>query len=219
MLQLVSPSLPVGAFSYSEGLEWLVQFGRISNESTLFDWLESELLRGQLRIEAAAQMPMREALIKWRIDETSDSLKNVLSWNSWLLALRDAREVREQHRQMGKSLLQLLSELGQPLPDGRDDLAWPMAWAWAGLAWNLSELEVIQGYLYAWVANQLSAAVRLIPLGPSKAQGLQLRLLPLISLQSEQLLNEDPHQLWSGDVGATMAQLSHDELYSRLFRS
>ena len=62
ILQLVSPSLPVGAFSYSEGLEWLVQMERVADESTLLDWLEAELLRGQIRIEAAAQVPIRQAL-------------------------------------------------------------------------------------------------------------------------------------------------------------
>ena len=58
MLQLASPSLPVGAFSYSEGLEWLVQKGKIKDDLTMFSWLESELLRGQIRVEAAALIPI-----------------------------------------------------------------------------------------------------------------------------------------------------------------
>ena len=78
---------------------------------------------------------------------------------------------------------------------------------------------MVQGYLYSWVANQLSAAVRLLPLGPSRAQVLQQRALPLIADQAEQLLDHDPQTLWSGGVGVGQAQLAHAELYSRLFRS
>ena len=139
--------------------------------------------------------------------------------NDWLLALRDASEIRAQQLQMGKSLIQLLNEIGHPLPEGRIDLIWPMAWAWAGLVWDLSELDVIKGYLYSWVASQLSAAVRLVPIGPTQAQRIQSKLLSLIVSQAEFLSKQDPHRLCNGDVGATMAQLSHSELYSRLFRS
>ncbi len=219
MLQLVSPALPVGAFSYSEGLEWLIQDGKISDESTIFDWLKAELLRGQLRIEASAQSPLREALQEWKSSKSPDAKTVVRDWHFWLLALRDASEIRMQHQQMGQSLLQLLNDLDHPLPDKSVDFTWPVAWAWAGLSWRLSRVEVIEGYLYSWIANQLSAAVRLIPLGPTKAQAVQYELLPLINHQAEILLKVNPKQIWTGDVGATFAQLSHSELYSRLFRN
>jgi urease accessory protein len=84
---------------------------------------------------------------------------------------------------------------------------------------QVAESEMVEGYLYGWVANQLSAAVRLLPLGPSRAQLLQHSLLPLIKGQAEQLQRRDPRQLWTSGVGAGMAQLTHAELYSRLFRS
>ncbi len=219
MLQLVSPALPVGAFSYSEGLEWLIQTGKILDECSVFSWLESELLRGQIRVEAASLSPIRDALLKWKINNTSEDKTDVINWDEWLLALRDASTVRIQQRQMGRSLLQLLTELDHPLPDNSHGFSWPTAWAWAGLSWNLSKSEAIQAYLYSWVTNQLSAAVRLVPIGPTRSQTLQCNLFPLINKQSELLLIENPHNIWTGDVGATLAQLSHAELYSRLFRS
>ena len=76
-----------------------------------------------------------------------------------------------------------------------------------------------QGYLFSWVANQISAAVRLVPLGPTQGQRLQLALAPVIDGQAKALAGMDPHQLWSSGVGAGFAQLQHAELYSRLFRS
>ena len=119
---------------------------------------------------------------------------------------------------MGQSLLQLLVDLGRSLPESVP-LSWPAAWAAAALALEVSQEEMLEGYLYGWVANQLSAAVRLLPLGPTRAQVLQHRLQPLIRGEAEQLLRCDLQSLWSGGVGAGMAQLAHAELYSRLFRS
>ena len=121
--------------------------------------------------------------------------------------------------QMGYSLLQLFQELGHPLPDKSKNFCWPIAWSWAGLSWHLTKSEVIEGYLYSWISNQLSAAVRLLPLGPSRAQVLQSNLVPIITKQAQELLDKDPHKIWTGDVGATFAQMSHAQLYSRLFRS
>ena len=219
MLQLASPSLPVGAFSYSEGLEWLVQKGKIKDDLTMFSWLESELLRGQIRVEAAALIPITKELELWSSKNMTIAKDAVIDWNDWLLALRDATTIRLQQVQMGRSLLQLLAELDHPLPDNSTDFALPIAWAWAGISWELSKSEVIQSYIYSWTANQLSASIRLVPIGPTKAQALQSKLLPLINKQSKLVQKENPHQMWTGDVGAKMAQLSHPELYSRLFRS
>ena len=219
MLQLVSPALPVGAFSYSEGLEWQVLSGQIANELTLINWLKSELLRGQLRLEAASQSFIRSALENCHENNNQKFISELLEWDSWLLALRDSEEVRHQQKQMGNSLIQLLIDLGHPIACDLNYCSWPVAWGCAGFFFQLSEIEVVEGYLYSWVANQISAGLRLIPLGPTEAQRMQFSLLPFIRAEAEKLLFSDPHQLWTGDVGATMAQLSHPELYSRLFRS
>ena len=138
--------------------------------------------------------------------------------DGWLLATREASELRAQQRQMGQSLVQLLNDLGHPLPESVR-FSWPAAWAWAASAMAIPVLEMLEGYLYGWVANQLSAAVRLVPLGPTRAQVLQQRLLPLIQEQAMQLQDMDPQQMWSAGVGASLTQLAHAELYSRLFRS
>ena len=137
--------------------------------------------------------------------------------DSWLLALREAAEVRAQQRQMGASLLRLLADLGFEPP--AVDLAWPAAFALAGRALEIPGEALVEAYLYGWVANQLSAAVRLVPLGPTQAQRLQLALAPLIAARAVELSGSDPDALWSGGVGSGLAQLRHAELYSRLFRS
>jgi urease accessory protein len=206
LFQLISPALPVGAFSYSEGLEVLVQRGLLLDGAGVRVWLEAELQRGTLVLEAAS-LP---GLLLAEVAELRER-------DSWLLALREAAEVRAQQRQMGASLLGLLADLGFNPP--ALNLAWPAAFALAGRALEVAATELVEAYLYGWVANQLSAALRLVPLGPTEAQRLQLGLAPLIAKRALELEGADPDQLWSGGVGAGLAQLRHAELYSRLFRS
>ncbi len=217
LLQLVSPALPVGAFSYSEGLEVLIQSGAIGDDLQLQGWLEAELQRGALRLEACALPSLARDVAAW-FEGDAEAKERLIDLDSWLLATREASDVRSQQRQMGQSLTQLLTDMGRPLPQALP-LSWPAAWAAAALALEVSPKEMLEGYLYGWVANQLSAAVRLLPLGPTRAQVLQHRLQPLIKHEAEQLLRCDPRTLWNGGVGAGMAQLAHAELYSRLFRS
>jgi len=218
-LQLLSPSLPVGAFSYSEGLEWLVQNKKVNNETTLFNWIESELSRGQITIEASSISHIMKDLIDWNNNSDAQHKFVIEEWNSWLSSLRDSPDVRSQQIQMGESLLQLLIDLDHPLPDNEKKFIWPIAWAWAGVSWDIPKIDLVEGFLYSWVANQLSAALRLLSLGPTKAQQLQQKSLLLIKSQANFLLQQNPKEIWISDVGAIMAQQSHVELYSRLFRS
>ena len=218
-LQLLSPSLPVGAFSYSEGLEWLVQNKKVNNETTLFNWIESELSRGQITIEASSISYIMKDLVDWKNNRDVQHKFVIEEWNSWLSSLRDSPDVRSQQTQMGESLLQLLIDLDHPLPENEKKFIWPIAWAWAGVCWDIPPIDLVEGFLYSWVANQLSAALRLLSLGPTTAQKLQKKSLLIIKSQANYLSQQNPKEIWISDVGAIMAQQSHVELYSRLFRS
>ncbi len=218
LLQLVSPALPVGAFSYSEGLEVLQQAGSLGSASALKQWLIAELERGAVAIEAAALKRLRAG------DDAA--ARALITLDRWLLAQREAAEVRAQQRQMGQSLLQLLGDLQGPLlPQPMattvelEALSWPAAFAWAGVCSELASPQLEQAYLYGWSANQISAAVRLVPLGPTEGQRLQWQLAPFLLQRAMALSGADPRGLWNAGVGAGLAQLQHAELYSRLFRS
>ena len=223
LFQLVSPALPVGAFSYSEGLEVMVQCGQLADVAAVRRWLEAELGRGGLCLEAASLAGMRAELERARAAaDPAAAMAVVRDRQDWLLAQREAAELRAQQRQMGGSLCQLLEDLGWPLPDrasGGAPLAWTAAWAWAGVCLALPDPDLVEGYLHGWTTNQISAAVRLVPLGPTEAQRLQLALVPLLAARAGELVGGDPAGLWNGGVGAGLAQLGHGELYSRLFRS
>ncbi|MAK15828.1 MAG: urease accessory protein UreF, partial [Cyanobium sp. MED195] len=102
LLQLVSPALPVGAFSYSEGLEVLIQNGDLNDAFDLQNWIEAELQRGALRLEAAALKPLRALFQVWE-GEGLGMPSDLISLDGWLLALRESAEVRAQQGQMGGS--------------------------------------------------------------------------------------------------------------------
>ena len=240
LFQLVSPALPVGAFSYSEGLEVLVQAGRLTAVEPLEAWLRAELMGGAITLEVAALELLQvllhnlpegmaaEAAEAGGVERARQAWNALADLDGWLLAQREAPELRAQQRQMGLSLLLLLADLGWPLPaaggagpstTATPTLAWPAAFAWAACCLGLGSPAIEEAYLYGWVANQISAAVRLVPLGPTQGQRLQLALAPLIAERAHALAAADPRTLWSGGVGASLAQLQHAELYSRLFRS
>ena len=216
LLQLTSPALPVGAFSYSEGLEVLFQQQHLCGPAPLAAWLEDEIRAGLVAVETAALVPLMEAL-------RAGDAEALLELDGWLLAQREAPELRAQQRQMGRALQQLLADLGWPLPQplvaAAPVLSWPAAFAWAALCLAIGSPQLQQAYLYGWVANQISAAVRLVPLGATDGQRLQVQLAPLLVERGCQLAQADPRTLWSAGVGAGLAQLQHAELYSRLFRS
>ena len=221
LLQLVSPALPVGAFSYAEGLEVLQQSGQLADAAALASWLTAELQGGVVAVETAALSTLRHLIAAWGQGDAA-AAAGLRDLDGWLQAQREAPELRAQQRQMGSSLLQLLEALRGPLlPQSQTPppLAWPAAYAWAGVCLEIGAPLLELGYLYSWVSNQISAAVRLIPLGPTEGQRLQLALGGLIEQRAKQLAGTEPRSLWSAGVGAGLAQLQHAELYSRLFRS
>ena len=146
LLQLVSPALPVGAFSYSEGLEVLIQAGSIADEQAIQAWLEAELQRGAVRLEAAALRPLVEALVGWSTQADAAAKGRLIDLDGWLLATREAAELRAQQRQMGMSLLQLMSDMGHDLPEPVA-VSWPAAWAWAAVGMSVPAGGMVEGSL------------------------------------------------------------------------
>ncbi len=214
LLQLVSPTLPVGAYSYSEGIETLVQSEQIQDAITLEQWLTHELSYGAIRVEAAVLARVYRAA-------ADADLAQINSWNQWLSALREAAEIREQSWQMGWSLSRLLQEL-QPeneLLKGCDPCNFATAFAVAAVGWQLDLSLTTLGYLQSWVANLVNAGLRLIPLGQTQGQRILLNLQPQLQQTSSLVLQLTDAELECCSWGASLASMQHETLYSRLFRS
>lgn len=216
LLQLTSPALPVGAYSYSEGLETLVARGAIDSARTLQTWLTESLATGSIGIEVAILLRAHRA---WSHNQP----EQVSYWNTWLSATRETAELQQQNWQMGRSLLKLLRDL-YPAADwsllttGEN---WNMAVAFAiaaGLA-KIDEHTAALGYLQSWASNMVSAGVKLIPLGQTAGQQMMLQLSPSIAATVERSLTLPDDQLFSCSWGLALASMAHETQYSRLFRS
>ena len=99
------------------------------------------------------------------------------------------------------------------------NISWPLAWSWACFSFHINKLEMIENFIYAWTANQLSAAIRLIPMGSIKAQTIQFELLDLISEVSQEIVDSNINDLYVGNISLSMAQQNQNDLYTKLFRN
>jgi len=214
LLQLVSPALPVGAYSYSEGIETLVATGTIASANTLKSWLETELRCGAIRLETAA------TIRAYRAEGNTDALRY---WNAWISASKETEELREQSWQMGSALRRLLGTIAPSLSSIFDDLGdncnYGIAFAIAASHWQIPLEVVAVGYLHSWLSNLVGAGVKLIPLGQTQGQQILIELYPIVEAMATELRSLDDGDLDCCAWGLSLASMNHETLYSRLFRS
>lgn len=216
LLQLASPTLPVGAYSYSEGIEALVDAGTISNEQSLQHWLEQELCYGAIRLEAAVMVRTYHAVQNGDIEALS-------YWNQWLSAARETEELRSSSWQMGRSLMKLLLQLQpqvSPLADAVGPCNYAIAFGIAAASWKIEPLSsVVLGYLHSWTTNLVTAGVKLIPLGQTAGQQIILNLFSDLTNTATEALTLSDDDLCSCSWGLSLASMAHETQYTRLFRS
>lgn len=215
LLQLASPALPVGAYSYSEGLETLVENNIINNQESLQHWLKAELCYGAIRLEAAVMLRAYNCVIR-------NDLEALSCWNMWLSAVRETEELRNSSLQMGRSLIQLFAKLEPqitPIVNAVGNCNYAIAFGIAAAYWDINIQAAILGYLHSWLSNFIIAGVKLIPLGQTAGQLLLVNLQPLISNATMEILALEDDNLSCCSWGLSLASMAHETLYTRLFRS
>ncbi|PAX60332.1 urease accessory protein UreF [Brunnivagina elsteri] len=216
LLQLVNSTLPVGAYSYSEGLETLIDNGVISSDIQLQQWLVAELRYGAIRLEAAVIVRVYAAIQNHDFAALSD-------WNLWLSALRETEELRSSSLQMGRSLMQLLVKLQPDIQFIFNHIHGACNYAVAfGIALAFAEINPqagLLGYLQSWASNLIIAGVKLIPLGQTAGQKLLFTLQPFFSRAVEEIITLEDDDLSCCSWGLSLASMQHEVLYTRLFRS
>jgi len=199
LLQLASPTLPVGAFSYSQGLEAAVEAGIVTDAASAEAWIADAL---------AFSLGRFEAPLLWRMMHGE-------ALNDLFLAGRETAELRAETLQMGHSLKKLVGELGLgsvPL----EEPAYPAAYAFAVQSLQLDRREALLAYLWSWLENQVMAAVKAVPLGQTAGQKILLSLGGCL----ERIADEAQRVSLSNFApGLAMLSVQHETQYSRLFRS
>jgi urease accessory protein len=211
LLWLASPALPVGGFSYSEGLEAAVDAGLVTNEAQGADWLAQQL---HMTLARADLVVVKRAVLAWR----DDDLETIRALDQWMLQTRETSELRRQSEQMGRSLVEWLRSI-RPEAAARasSHFTYPVAWSLAAASFDCDMRDALHAFAFGWAENMVQAAVRVVPLGQSSGQRILSRLASEISHAVEEALARDEPQAFS----PTLAVLSsrHENQYSRLFRS
>ncbi|HLO47525.1 MAG TPA: urease accessory protein UreF [Kamptonema sp.] len=222
LLQLAA--VPVGAYSYSEGLETLVEMGIIDNQASLKNWLEDSLQFGAIRLEAAVMVRAWKAL-------SVGDLANLSYWNYWTTAAKETEELRLQSWQMGRSLVKLLQDMQLPLQAKGiasvqeltevcgSNCNFAIAFGIAAVKLEIEEEAAVLGYLHSWAANLVNAGVKLIPLGQTVGQQLLLDLHSHIHVAAQEIVRLEDDKLSSCSWGLALASMAHETQYTRLFRS
>ena len=218
LLQLASPTLPVGAYSYSQGLESAVEAGLVCDMASAGRWIGDVLACTVARLEAPVWWRLHAA---WSAGE----LERVAHWNDIFRSTRESAELRAETLQMGFSLQQLFLEIGefgqQSLAQlrGIADITFPAAFVFAVVHWGIPARSALIAYLWAWLENQVMAALKSVPLGQTDGQRLLLLLAALLPgiADGARTLGDDDFCNYAPGFAILCSQ--HETQYSRLFRS
>ncbi len=215
LMHLMSPSLPTGSFAYSQGLEWAVEAGWVTDMLSFEHWLTQILHHGMAYTDIPILKQIHAAC-------RTDSLNDAGFWIDTLLALRETRELFEEEQTRGRALCAILARFH---PDGFDKWADLLrtsqlaGYAFAASRWNIPLKELACAYLWSWLENQVTAGIKLIPLGQSQGHELIFSLDHTIFQAADHglALNE-------ADIGASLPAVAigssrHETQYTRLFRS
>lgn len=218
LLQLASPLLPVGAYCYSQGLEWAIESGQVTDVSSAQAWIGDSLQVYHARFELPVLYRLYQA---WQ----QADLHQVQAWDQFYQAGRDTAEGWAETRQMGYSLRRLLNDL-KPMSaqliaqvNTLDAPAFPTLYAAIAQHWQIAPQDMLHGYAWGWLENQASAAMKAVPLGQVAGQTILFALgeqLPQVIAASMQLPDED---LSNFNPLLSIAGCQHETQYSRLFRS
>ncbi|CAN5154744.1 urease accessory protein UreF [soil metagenome] len=218
LLQLASPTLPVGAFSYSQGFEHAIDSGAMAGVEAARTWIEDGIALVMPRFELPLFIALHAAC--GRAD-----VEGVARLDERFLASRDTRELRAETVQMGYSLHRLLVdlELKHPVLDDERTRSWPAMFACACVLMKVDARAGATAYVYAFAENQVLVALKSIPLGQVAGQRLLFGLQPVIAAAVDAASLE--REAFEIDALASSApRLSwhsarHETQYSRLFRS
>lgn len=220
LIWLASPALPVGGFSYSEGLEAAIDHGLVHDEASCTDWLTDQLLLTQARGDLAA---IAQAIPAWQAMDTA----RLQDLNTWVLTTRESAEMRLQTLQMGKSLLEWLRSLQGHSPASAEALqclaslppTWPLAYGLALACTQAPIDQALQSCAFGWAENMTQAALKAVPLGQGSGQRMLARLARTIAQAVQIALSrtDDTRQALSPMLAILSSR--HETQYSRLFRS
>jgi urease accessory protein len=218
LLHLASPALPIGGFSYSQGLEGAVESRLVYGGESAREWIRS----GLENILAANELPMVAILHReWECENYPE----VDRQNAWFLASRESMELRLETEQMGWSLAQLSLSLDwhddarRTVLRGMKPIGLPAAFAYAAGALGIDVESCVTAYCFSWLENQVAAAIKAIPLGQVAGQKILVAMHTIVPDVVLRAVNTSADQISTFAPNLAIISSRHATQYSRLFRS
>lgn len=224
LMWLASPALPVGGFSYSEGLEAAIDAGLVRDEAQVSRWLVDQLHLALARADLAV---VARAHAAWRQRDRA----RITELNDWVRLTRESSEFRQQTEQMGRSLLAWLTTVeahaDAAFPDERlatlgalkPAPTWPVAFALAVERTGAPLRDALLAHAFGWAENMVQAAIKSVPLGQSAGQRILAALVEAIPAEVEHALTLPDSQRQAHTPMLAILSAQHEAQYSRLFRS
>lgn len=220
LMWLASPALPIGGFSYSEGLEAAVNAALVTTEAEASDWIVEQLQLTQSRGDMAA---IAQAFPAWACNDTA----RLAQLNDWVRHTRESSELRLQTEQMGRSLVEWLKNRYAADTAAQTQVQWlaaqdasyPMAFALAAHLTGANARDALLAYAFGWAENMVQAAIKAVPLGQSAGQRILARLAQEIPAAAEHALALPDAERQAFSPMLAILSARHEHQYSRLFRS
>jgi len=226
LLQLCSANLPVGGFSFSQGLEYAVEMGWLTSPETTASWITINLEESITQTDLAILKRLYNALSEHKPNQApKPDLVAFEYWNTHLIACRESHELLLADLAMGKALIRLIKQLEeidvgiyQQILDLKE-ISFVSAFALCAYVFKLDLISAQSGYCWTYIDNQVAAATKLVPLGQTQAQNLLFELT-----KNTHLIIEKSNNIIDDDIGTSLPHLAmasawHETQYSRLFRS
>lgn len=213
VLHLASPALPIGAFHFSQALEYAVEAQWVRDEPTALEWIGglAQHALGTLDLPVVARLHAA-----W----SEGDVATVRRWNAFLIAARETEELRAEDRHTGHALQKILLELeAGAAPAGSDRFGYAAMFALACSRWRVPAPDTLQAYAWTWAENQVLAAIKLVPLGQTAGQRMLHALIPRLTAICTNAASLDDEDLGVCAVMHGMASARHESQYTRLFRS
>lgn len=215
LMHLSSSNLPVGAFTWSQGLEWAVEAGWVRDVDGFVRWQQGQLTQGLFSVD----LPLLARLYQAAEQQDGDSFSR---WSHYLLACRESAELRSEEISRGEAFLRLLR--GWALPDlehwagsiGRSQTA---GMAWLAVQWQIPLRDIALCIGYGWIESAVMAGLKLVPFGQQTAHRLIPQLNEQLAAGLDAALACPDDRIGAGMPLAAIASARHETQYSRLFRS
>ena len=213
LLQFASPALPIGGYSYSQGLETAIDAGVVTDAAGARAWIAGYL---------AEVIALWEAPLLWRLLKAFEQgdYDAVALWSERFIASRDSAEFRAETIQMGYSLTNLVKELGVADVTKLDtEVSLPTAFACAVSALAIPHEEALLAMLFSWAENQVLVCVKSVPLGQVAGQRLLLSLAPDLEAAAARACDLSDAGMSNWAPGLSMLSMRHEVQHGRLYRS